>query len=134
MQSPSQLFENGARSTSALEGILEMSTVAAVDQQSFPSEVLASKTPVLVDFWAAWCGPCRMLAPVVEKLAESFAGRVKFVKLDTEENPDVAGTYGIRSIPCLILFKDGKEIDRFTGFDRGPAIEKMLTKHLTATC
>jgi thioredoxin 1 len=109
-----------------------MSALHAVSQQSFQSDVLASNEPVLVDFWAPWCGPCRMLAPVVEKLAQNYAGRVKFVKLNTDENPEIAGRYGITGIPCLILFKGGQEVDRFVGFDGGQRINAMLSKHLAA--
>jgi thioredoxin 1 len=110
-----------------------MSALPDVKTSNFTEEVLNSSKPVLVDFWADWCGPCKMLAPVVEKLAMQFASSANFVKLNTDQNPEVAGKYGISGIPCLILFKDGKEIDRFVGFDPGPRITAMLNKHVSAS-
>ena len=79
-----------------------------VTDATFESEVLKSKVPVLVDFWAEWCGPCRMVAPILEELSEEFAGKLKVVKLDVENNPQVAQAYNIRGIPALLLFKNGE--------------------------
>ena len=84
-----------------------MSTVKVTDA-SFEADVLKSVEPVVVDFWAEWCGPCKMIGPSLEELAKEFGGKVKIVKLNVDENPAVAGKLGIRSIPTLMLFKDGK--------------------------
>ena len=88
-----------------------MSSAAAVTDSSFDKEVLQSDLPVLVDFWAPWCGPCRMVAPVVEEISKDFEGKIKVFKLNTDENPNVASQYGIRSIPTLMIFKGGQKVD-----------------------
>ncbi|MDQ6932259.1 MAG: thioredoxin [Candidatus Eremiobacteraeota bacterium] len=109
-----------------------MSSLPEVSQQDFSQSVLASDQPVLVDFWAPWCGPCKMLAPIVEKVAGAHAGRAKFMKLNTDDNPSLAGQYQVSGIPCLILFKGGKAIDRIVGYVSEQAINSMLAKHLAA--
>ena len=86
-----------------------------VTDSEFDEEVLQAELPVMVDFWAAWCGPCKIIAPIVEELAEEYDGRVKFVKIDTEENFDTTDRYGIRSLPALLVFKGGRQVDQITG-------------------
>ena len=93
-----------------------MSKPITIDDSNFEQVVLKAKTPVLVDFWAAWCGPCQMVAPVVEELAEEYDGRISFAKVDVDQNPKIASQFGIMSIPTLILFKDGKPISNRVGF------------------
>jgi thioredoxin 1 len=107
-----------------------MSALADVSQTSFQNEVLASDKPVLVDFWAAWCGPCKMLSPVVEKVATANEGKAKFVKLNTDDNPQIAAQYQVSGIPCLILFKGGKPVDRIVGYVPESTISSMLSKHI----
>src|SRR6185295_10985419 len=89
--------------------------VNEVSDSTFENEVLNSSQPVLVDFWAAWCGPCRMLAPTVEAVAQKYQGKAKVVKLNVDENVESPAKYGIRGIPTLILFKNGQEVDRHVG-------------------
>jgi thioredoxin 1 len=87
----------------------------AVTDTNFEEEVIRAEQPVLVDFWAAWCGPCRMIAPMIEELAVEFHGRAKVVKLDVDHNPQTAMQFGIRSIPTLLFFKDGQVVDQLIG-------------------
>lgn len=93
-----------------------MSQAVAVSQDTFQHDVLESGTPVLVDFWADWCAPCKMISPIVEQIANENTGRLKVVKVDADEAQDVMMAYGIFSIPTLILFKDGKDVARVSGF------------------
>lgn len=87
----------------------------AVSDATFQQEVLQADVPVLVDFWATWCGPCRMIAPIIEELSSEFEGRAKVVKLDVDQNPQVSMQFGIRSIPTLLFFKDGQVADQLVG-------------------
>ena len=87
-----------------------------ITKENFASEVLASDKPVLIDLWAEWCGPCRMMAPVVAELAEDYAGRVRVGKVNVDEQADIAVRYGVSSIPTLLLFKDGREAGRLVGY------------------
>ncbi len=101
-----------------------------VTDASFDKEVLVPGLPVLVDFWAPWCGPCRMVAPVVDELAEEYEGRVKFVKVNTDDNIRTAAAYGIRSIPTLLVFKDGRPVDQIVGFRPKSDLQRSLDKAL----
>ena len=93
-----------------------MSPISSVNAQTFKSEVLESTVPVLVDFWAQWCGPCLMLGPVLEKAAVKYSNRLKVLKMNLDENREIASDYQIMSIPCLIIFRRGMEIGRIIGF------------------
>ena len=103
---------------------------AEVSDASFESEVLKSEIPVLVDFWAPWCGPCRMVAPIVEELADEYNGKVKFVKLNTDDNVATASKYGIRSIPTLLVFKGGQAVEQVIGFRPKSDLKRSLEKAL----
>lgn len=107
-----------------------MSSATQVTDTTFKQEVIESETPVLVDFWAPWCGPCRMVAPVVDEIAEQFSGQVKVVKVNTDENPSVASQYGIRSIPTLMIFKGGQRVDMVVGAVPKTTLANTLEKYL----
>jgi thioredoxin 1 len=107
-----------------------MSKPADVTDATFEAEVLKSDKPVLVDFWAPWCGPCRMVAPVVEELAGEYAGRVKFLKLNTDDNVNTAAKYGIRSIPTLLMFRGGTSVDQIVGFRPKGDLKRTIEKAL----
>jgi len=107
-----------------------MQNVTNVTDATFESDVLKADAPVLVDFWAPWCGPCRMVGPVMEKIAEQYAGRVRVVKLNVDENQQTSMTYGIRSIPTVALFMNGDVVDGVLGAAPLPFFTDMLDKHL----
>lgn len=105
--------------------------VGEVADQNFETEVLNAKVPVLVDFWAAWCAPCRMIAPVVEAIADKYEGRAKVVKLNVDENQATSFKYNIRGIPTLLLFKDGVVKEQIIGNTTKDTISKMLDNHVS---
>ena len=107
-----------------------MSAAIPVTDASFEQDVLNSEIPVLVDFWAPWCGPCRMVAPVVDEIAEQYDGKVKVVKLNTDENPGIAGQYNIRSIPTLMIFKNGQRVEQVVGAVPKATLATTLEKFL----
>jgi len=106
------------------EGLLE------IDDAGFESQVLQSEKPVLVDFWAPWCGPCRAIAPVVEELADKFGDQVTFAKCNVDDNPVTPGKFGIKAIPTLIFFKDGQVVEQITGMVAKAKLEEALGKVL----
>jgi thioredoxin 1 len=103
-----------------------MAKALAVSDSNFDQEVLKSDTPVLVDFWAEWCGPCRIIGPVVEELAGEYDGKAKITKLNVDENPQVSMKYGIRSIPSLLIFKNGEVVDQIVGAVPKNVLKKQL--------
>lgn len=104
--------------------------VVHVDNENFSNEVLSSEVPVLVDFWATWCGPCRQVAPVIDQLADEMDGKVRFAKLDVDESQDLASQYQVQSIPTFILFKGGEVADRMLGAMPKSAFEQFIGRNL----
>ncbi|MDD3580834.1 MAG: thioredoxin [Desulfobacca sp.] len=107
-----------------------MADLLQVTDANFEGEILQSEIPALVDFWAAWCGPCRAIAPVVEELAKDYAGKLKVAKMNVDENSQTPAKYGIRAIPTLILFKNGNVADQITGAVSKSQIENAVKKML----
>jgi len=108
-----------------------MADLLEVTDDTFESEVLQADQPTLVDFWAAWCGPCKMVAPVVEEIAQEYGDQLKVAKMDVDDNRDTPSTYGIQGIPTLILFKDGEEAARIVGFRPKAGMMDELKPHLS---
>ena len=104
--------------------------ITTITDQNFEGEVLKASQPVLIDFWATWCGPCRAIAPVVEQLAKEYAGKLKVGKVNIDEHPKTPTAYDVRSIPTLLLFKDGKVVGQIVGAVPRPKIEDLIKKAL----
>lgn len=104
--------------------------IKASSDANFENDVIQSKTPVLVDFWAEWCGPCKMLMPVLEKIAADYQGRVSIVKVNVDQNPNVAARFGVRSIPYLVLFKDGDVVGTEIGAKTQSQLASFLDQHI----
>ena len=109
-----------------------MAYTMEVTDSTFDQEVIKSDTPVLVDFWADWCAPCKMIAPLVEELAEEYDGKVKFAKLDVDSNPQTAMTYGVRGIPTLLIFSDGQPVKQVVGAVPKSVLKKNLDEALAS--
>ena len=103
-----------------------MADLTNVSDANFQAEVLESEQPVLVDFWASWCGPCRMIAPVIERIAEKFDGRIKVGKVNVDEEPEISLEYNIASIPTVMIFKNGEEVSKSIGYSDEAEIEQLV--------
>jgi thioredoxin 1 len=109
---------------------MSVSKVVPVSDESFEEEVIRASIPVVVDFWAEWCGPCHRVAPLVEEIALEYDGQLKVAKMDVERNPSIATRYGVRGIPTLILFKRGQPVERLVGYMPKPQLVARIEPHL----
>ena len=107
-----------------------MSNAMVITKDNFNSEVLQSETPVLVDFWAEWCGPCRMIGPIIDQLAVEYEGKLKVGKLNVDENSDIATGYKVMSIPTLIVFKGGEAVEKMVGAQPKASLKGVIDKHV----
>jgi thioredoxin 1 len=128
--SASPCIAMGAALETVTTGGSSMGNAVAVNEQSFAKEVLESTVPVLVDFWAVWCGPCKAIAPIVDQLAAEHAGRLKVVKLDVDESGETSIRYGVMNIPTLLLFKGGKVVERVVGAQSKSVLLSRIQPHL----
>ncbi|HEX8230817.1 MAG TPA: thioredoxin [Chloroflexia bacterium] len=110
----------------------DTTTVEIITDNEFQDRVLEAESPVVVDFWAPWCGPCRMVSPIVEELSNEYSGKVRFAKMNTDDNEATATQYGIWSIPTLIIFKEGKEINRLVGFAPKEQLKRQIDRSLAS--
>lgn len=109
---------------------MSMSKVVVVSDESFEEEVIRASIPVVVEFWAEWCGPCHRIAPLVQEIASEYDGRLKVAKMDVDRNPSIATRYGVRGIPTLILFKRGQPVERLVGYMPKPQLVARIEPHL----
>ncbi|OQB25338.1 MAG: Thioredoxin [Firmicutes bacterium ADurb.Bin182] len=109
---------------------MNQGSVVHLSSKDFDDQVLKADVPVLVDFWATWCGPCRMLGPIIEQLAEDYAGKAKICKLNVDENEDISMRYQVMSIPTVFVFANGNIVEKSVGLNSKQAYEQMLDKHL----
>ncbi len=107
-------------------------TVSPINDNDFQTLVLESDSPVVVDFWAPWCGPCRMVSPIVEELSTEYAGKVRFVKMNTDDNDTTPAQYGIFSIPTLVVFNGGREVNRLVGFAPPEQLQRQIDRSLSS--